>query len=42
VLKLHDVQKRRPDAPLGLAMATARAKVRGLRILIDASCLGPI
>ncbi len=23
-------------------MATARAKVRGLRILIDASCLGPI
>jgi glycosyltransferase involved in cell wall biosynthesis len=42
VLKLHDVQKRRPDSPLGLAMATARAKVRGLRILIDASCLGPI
>ncbi len=42
VLKLHDVQRRRPDSPLGLTMATARAKVRGLRILIDASCLGPI
>jgi len=42
VLKLHDVQKRSSDSPLGLALATARAKVRGLRILIDASCLGPI
>jgi len=41
-LKLHDQQKRRNETPLGLAMATARAKVRGLRILIDASCLGPI
>ena len=29
VLKLHDVQKRRTDTPLGLALATARAKVRG-------------
>lgn len=42
VVKLHDVQKRRNDSPLALTMATARAKVRGLRILIDASCLGPI
>jgi glycosyltransferase involved in cell wall biosynthesis len=41
-VKLHDLQKRRPDTPLQLTMATARAKVRGLRILIDASCLGPI
>ena len=42
VMKLHDVQKRRSDSPLGIAMATARSKVRGLRILIDGSCLGPI
>lgn len=42
VVKLHEVQKRQGDSPLGLAMATARAKVRGLRILIDASSLGPI
>jgi glycosyltransferase involved in cell wall biosynthesis len=42
VMKLHDVQKRGSDTPLGLAMATARAKVRGLRILVDGSCLGPI
>jgi len=42
VVKLHDMQKRRADSPLGLVMATARAKVRGLRILIDGSCLGPI
>jgi glycosyltransferase involved in cell wall biosynthesis len=41
-LKLHQSQMSRPDTPLGLAMAAARAKVRGLRILIDASCLGPI
>jgi glycosyltransferase involved in cell wall biosynthesis len=41
-LRLHDIQKRGGDTPLGLTMATARAKVRGLRILIDASCLGPI
>jgi glycosyltransferase involved in cell wall biosynthesis len=42
VLKLHDVQRRRSDTPLALALATARAKVRGLRVLIDGSCLGPI
>ena len=42
VLKLHTVEKRQGDSPLGLAMATARAKVRGLRILIEASSLGPI
>lgn len=42
VLRLHDVQKRRSDTPLALALATAQAKVRGLRILIDGSCLGPI
>lgn len=42
VVKLHEVQKQRGDTPLGLVMATAKAKVRGLRILIDASCLGPI
>jgi glycosyltransferase involved in cell wall biosynthesis len=42
VVKLHEVQKRRNESPLGLSMATARAKVRGLRILIDASGLGPI
>jgi glycosyltransferase involved in cell wall biosynthesis len=41
-VKLHDVQKRSSNTPLGLTMATARAQVRGLRILIDASCLGPI
>jgi glycosyltransferase involved in cell wall biosynthesis len=41
-MKLHSVEKRRSDTPLQLAMTTARAKVRGLRILIDASCLGPI
>lgn len=42
VVKLHEVQKRRNESPLGLTMATARAKIRGLRILIDASGLGPI
>ena len=42
VLKLHELQKRGGGTPLGLTMATARAQVRGLRILIDASCLGPI
>jgi glycosyltransferase involved in cell wall biosynthesis len=42
VVKLHDVQTQRGDTPLALVMATAKAKVRGLRILIDASCLGPI
>ena len=41
-MKLHQVQKRQGESPLGLTMATARAKVRGLRILIDASGLGPI
>jgi glycosyltransferase involved in cell wall biosynthesis len=41
-VRLHGIQKARDDTPLGLTMATARAKVRGLRILIDASCLGPI
>ena len=29
------------DSALQLSMAPARAKIRGLRILIDASCLGP-
>ncbi|QIG44800.1 glycosyltransferase family 4 protein [Nocardioides anomalus] len=41
-LRLHDAQRRRVDMPLGLVMGTARAKVRGLRILVDGSCLGPI
>ena len=42
VMFLHEQQRRRADSALQLSMSTARAKVRGLRILIDASCLGPI
>ena len=30
-----------PDSPLGLAMRCARAKVLGLRVLVDGTCFGP-
>ena len=39
---LHEPQRRRADSALQLTMSTARAKIQGLRILIDGSCLGPI
>ena len=42
VMFLHEQQRRRADSALQLTMSTARAKIRGLRILIDGSCLGPI
>jgi glycosyltransferase involved in cell wall biosynthesis len=42
VMFLHEQQRRSPDSALQLTMSTARAKIRGLRILIDGSCLGPI
>ena len=35
----HDRSGR--DAPLGLVHAAARAKVMGIRVLVDGSCLGP-
>jgi glycosyltransferase involved in cell wall biosynthesis len=40
--RLHLEQMRDRDSPLGLALAAARAKTQGLRVLIDASCLGPV
>lgn len=40
--RLHLEQMRDRNSPLGLALATARAKAQGLRVLIDASCLGPV
>lgn len=39
---LFDAQRTDKDAPIEMAMNTARSKVRGLRIVIDGSCLGPI
>lgn len=39
---LYDSDRSDGSAPLSIAMDTARAKIRGLRILVDASCLGPI
>lgn len=39
---LFDDQRPDPKAPLAIAMSTARAKVEGLRIVIDGSCIGPI
>lgn len=39
---LFDVQRFDRDSPLESAMNVARAKVDGLRIAIDASCIGPI
>ncbi|WP_221176940.1 glycosyltransferase [Nocardioides pocheonensis] len=40
--RLHLEQAQDPNSPLGLALATARAKAQGLRVMIDASCLGPV
>jgi glycosyltransferase involved in cell wall biosynthesis len=39
---LHRAQRADPESPLSLALRTSRAKAQGLRILIDASCLGPV
>lgn len=39
---LYDEQRTSSDGPLELALDYARASYRGLRILIDGSCLGPI
>jgi glycosyltransferase involved in cell wall biosynthesis len=39
---LYDSERTSVRNPLGLAITTAQAKVRGLRILFDASALGPI
>jgi glycosyltransferase involved in cell wall biosynthesis len=39
---LHRAERANPESPLGLSLRTARAKAQGLRILIDASCLGPV
>lgn len=40
--RLHLEQMRDPNSPLGLALAAARAKAQGLRVMIDASSLGPV
>lgn len=39
---LHDHQRDSTRGPLAQALDLARAKMSGLRILIDGSCLGPI
>lgn len=39
---LFDTQRTDKNAPIEMAMNTARAKVQGLRVVIDGSCLGPI
>lgn len=39
---LYDNQRTSDSAPVGLAMAGARAKTEGLRVLVDASSLGPL
>lgn len=39
---LFDAQRHDKDAPIEMAMNTARAKVEGLRVVVDGSCLGPI
>ena len=38
---LYDQQRDSNDGPLALALDHARAKCNGLRILVDATCLGP-
>lgn len=38
---LYDQQKQSAVAPVAIAMDVARSKALGLRVLIDASCLGP-
>lgn len=39
---VYDHERNSPLSPLGLALDVARAKVDGLRVLIDAACLGPL
>lgn len=39
---LYDAERASVSAPLSIALDCARAKIQGLRVLIDGSCLGPI
>lgn len=39
---VFDVDRHHGASPLSLALNSARAKAQGLRVLVDASCLGPI
>lgn len=38
---VHDAAAKSSESPLGLALSVGRAKVQGLRIVFDGSCLGP-
>lgn len=37
---LHDAESKSTDSPVGLAISAALAKIQGLRITFDGSCLG--
>lgn len=39
---LYDQQKHTDTSPVAIAMNVARSKISGLRVLMDASCLGPM